>query len=113
MRVELAKINQVRTRFRAKVERFGCRENHFTNRLEDTILLKDVTKADDTQILTDHVWFSVGKQIQSLNLKPGDIIEFDARVDEYVKGYFNYNKCIDNRELDYNLSYPTKFLKIT
>jgi len=44
-------------------------------------------------------------------LKQGDKVEFHARVKEYVKGYVNYRDDIDESEIDYKLSHPTKIRK--
>jgi signal peptidase I len=80
-----------------------------TATLEDTILLKDVTRTDSGLRVTDHIWFTVGKTISVLELQPGDIVEFDARVGDYVKGYVNNREYIDERILDYKLNRPTRF----
>ena len=47
-------------------------------------------------------------------LKEGDNIQFDARVKEYVKGYFGYKEEIQMErplEEDYKLNFPTKIKK--
>jgi hypothetical protein len=44
-----------------------------------------------------------------LELQPGDIVEFDARVGDYVQGYVNNREYIDERILDYKLNRPTRF----
>lgn len=78
MRRELKKIEGKRTRFRATVERFGSKKNYH-GFPEPTILYKDVVFADSLEIACDHL-FTVGKTIAALMLKPGDVVEFDARV---------------------------------
>lgn len=50
--------------------------------------------------VTDHLWFDVAKCWEALKLKPGDRVEFTARVREYWKGYH------DNRRRDFRLSFP-------
>jgi hypothetical protein len=63
--------------------------------------------------VADHLWFNYTKGFQALGiLVEGDVIEFYARVREYTKGYVNYREMIDEREIDYKLSYPTKFRKV-
>jgi hypothetical protein len=57
----------------------------------------------------------VRKQLKELNLKPGDKIEFEARVAEYVKGYQGNRRYVDDRPpvtVDYKLSHGTKFRKV-
>lgn len=68
---------------------------------------------DNNEFATNHIWFTVGKTIENLNLETGDIIEFDARITDYEKGYVNHRNFIDNRKMDYKLSRPTKFEKIS
>jgi hypothetical protein len=55
--------------------------------------------------------FTPEKQLDKLKLNEGDIIRFDARVTRYWKGYVHRDE--DNRELDYRLSFPSKFIKIS
>jgi hypothetical protein len=110
MRQKLKKINGQREKFIGIFERFGTKIN-YKGFPESTILLKNIKNLSEKKI-ADHLWFNYTKQFQKLdNLKQGDIIEFEARVKQYVKGYVNYREWIDNREIDYKLSYPTKIKK--
>lgn len=111
MRKNLGNINGSRTRFRATVKRFGSKKNYH-GYPEPTILLIDVAFAETDKQASDHIWFTVGTTIKKLGLKPGDVVEFDARVGEYIKGYVNRREYIDNRTLDYKLNRPTKFAVI-
>lgn len=111
MRKKLKSVNGKRMRFRAIVERFGTKKNYH-GYPEPTILLKQVTFVDNGVVATDHIWFTVGKTINKLMLKPGEIVEFDARVGEYIKGYVNHRDYIDERQVDYKLNRPTKFAKL-
>ncbi|MBO8440931.1 MAG: hypothetical protein IAA89_00555 [Firmicutes bacterium] len=64
-------------------------------------MLKNVSK--DKKILTNHLWLNYCKSFLKLGkLHKGDIIQFDARVDDYYKGYWL------QKQHDYKLSYPTK-----
>ena len=74
-----------------------------------TVLLKDIRLKDCDKIITDHLWFNKTKGFEALNLKEGDIVQFDARVDGYTKGYQGYREDVQSYvEIDYKLSYPTK-----
>jgi hypothetical protein len=95
-----------RERFSAKVERFGKKRNYH-GFPEDTILLTNIKDAHGT-VVADHVWFSVGATFDWLNA--GDLIEFDARVTTYMKGYSD-NDPDNPRRMDYRLSRPTKLEK--
>lgn len=112
MRYQLKNINGQRMPFIATVERFGTKKNLYTRLPDKTILLKDVKFAETGKPATTHIWFTVGKTIDALNLSEGDIIKFEARVAEYVKGFVNYREYIDERTLDYKLNRPTKFEKL-
>lgn len=110
MREELAKINNIRTKFTGEFERLGEKNNFWGS--NKTILLKNIKNLDG-ETVTDHLWFMYTKNFQKLGkLRVGDIIEFEARVSSYEKGYINYRQFIDERELDYKLNYPTKIKKI-
>lgn len=108
MREQLRELENQRLRFRAEVNRFGFKKNYH-GYPQPTILFSRIERVDTGEELTDHVWFDVRKTIENLNLRPGSIVEFDARVTEYEKGYVNIWQGIDNSEIDYRLSHPTKF----
>lgn len=109
MRKGLEEINEQRTLFFAVFERYGIKSG-WKGYPEKTILLKNVSNG--TRIVTDHIWFTMTKGFDALGeLKQGDKIEFHARVKEYVKGYVNYRNDIDESEIDYKLSHPTKIKK--
>ena len=112
MRKDLEKIENIRDRFSGIFEKFGTKKNYHGYPVE-TILLKDIKDKSD-KIVTDHLWFNKTKGFEKLGaLNNGDVIFFDARVTPYVKGYVNYRECVDERQVDYRLSHPTKFQLIT
>lgn len=82
-----------------------------------TILLKDIVDVVSQKLVTDHIWFVLGKRFEKLDLKEGDIIRFDARVTDYIKGYrgHRYEEDYDCKpvERDFRLSFPTKFVKVS
>lgn len=109
MRKELKKIgSEKRHEFTAKFERFGSKNGW--RGPEKTVLIVHV-KDDQGKIVSDHLWFNFTKGFEKLNLVPGDIIQFSARVSEYEKGYKGYG-IFSETEFDYKLSYPTKIKKI-
>ena len=103
MRERLKVIDGVRARFRGRSEKFGQRTSH--GHVKHMALLVNVTDRRGEE-MCDHVWLNLTLQVERLNLKPGDRIEFDARVKPYRKGYY------DNRQVDYRLSNPTNFVKL-
>jgi hypothetical protein len=107
MRKELAKEEGTRKKFTATFSRFGKKTN-FKGYSEDTLLLINVADASTNQVVADHVWFSLTKGFESLPLTPGDVVEFEARVKEYSKGYVNRRYKINNQSKDFKLSNPTR-----
>jgi len=107
MRKELAKEEGTRKKFVATFSRFGKKTN-FKGYSEDTLLLTNVADANTNQVVADHAWFSLTKGFESLRLTPGDVVEFEARVKEYSKGYVNKRYKINNQSKDFKLSNPTR-----
>ena len=94
MRKNLEKINGDRLQFTATVARFGTKTNYH-GFAQKTICFKDVNFICG-KVATDHLWMTVGKTIESLNLNEGDKVTFFARVGGYRKGYYK-------DEFDYTL----------
>ena len=111
MRTNLKPLDNQRMKFTGTFERFGQKTN-YKGYPEKTVLLKDIKDASG-RIVTDLLWFSYLKQFQALGeLQEGDVIEFHARVREYVKGYRGYREdaMFENPpRIDYRLSHPTRF----
>lgn len=111
MRTELQKIgSKDRHRFEGRVIRFGIASNSFSpyKNLDETILLGDVYLLDENgqreELVTDHIWFKRTLQFQRIDAQPGDIVQFDARVDDYYKR---------DQYVDYRLVRPTKIKNIS
>jgi len=101
MRTKLQAIGgDNRHTFTALIGRFGTKTN-WNGYPEKTVCLHDVRIVGRSKPLTDHLWFTFGKVWERLNPQVGDLIQFDARVGEYTKGYW------DERTIDYNLKRPT------
>ena len=112
MREDLKRLgNEKRHTFTGIFVRNGTKSG-FKAPLE-TVLLKDVRHADTDQIVTDHLWFNNTKGFNSLDLVPGDIVQFDARVGQYTRGYFGRREDVYVPvSTDYHLERPTKVRKI-
>ncbi len=111
MRKKLARDEGERKRFRATFERVGKKVN-YKGYSEDTILLKNIIDIVTNQQVADHLWFSYTKGFEGVDLKEGAVLEFEARVKEYTKGYVNKSLKINDRKQDYKLSHPTKIKKV-
>ncbi len=111
MRKKLAEQAGERKKFRAIFKRIG-KKTSFTGYSEDTILLSDVREAYTLTPVADHVWFSYTTGFEKINLTENCVIEFEARVKSYRKGYVNKPLGLTNRVNDYKLSHPTKIKKI-
>lgn len=107
MREDLKKINGMRDRFTGVFKNFGSKRN-WHGFSERTVLLTDIR--DKTGIvITDHLWFNYTQEFQRLgSVCEGQVIEFEARVKQYAKGYVNIRKGYYGNGCDYKLSYPTK-----
>ena len=115
-RLELKKIYKIRTRFKGVFVRIGIKTNTYTGWQEETLLLRDIIELETGKKVTDHLWFNYTKGFKDLGeLSEGDILEFDARVTPYKKGYRGYDddKWLANPpRIDYKLSRPTKIKKV-
>ena len=98
MRTTLRQLCGQRLRFRATVGRSGTASG-WKGSVTDTVLIHDVRTASEDQQVTDHLWFKCG--VWSRTLQEGCIIEFDARVGWYRKGYYH-------DQIDYHLTRPTR-----
>lgn len=111
MRRVLKSLEGVRTAFRGTVVQFGVKSG-YTGLDLPTLMLKDVMDGTGN-VVTDHLWLSIGKQLAALHLQSGDVIAFQARVTAYEKGYKGYREDVYKPiEIDYRLSNPTKIAKI-
>jgi hypothetical protein len=114
MREELEKFHGERRRFQGEFIRYGQKRG-WKHPLT-TIVLRNVIDVKTGRIVTDHLWFTQGKQFERLYLEPGDIVSFTARVTKYLKGYQGRRDEYDDRppvEIDCRLSYPAKLEKKT
>lgn len=112
MRRKLQEIEEFRGTFTGVFVRMGGKRGY--KGMLPTLLLKDV-RNQDGEMMTDHLWFNFTKGFQKLReIREGDVIQFDARVKPYEKGYKGrrvdvYDSSI---QLDYKLSHPTKISKV-
>jgi hypothetical protein len=96
-----------RKKFKAVFSRFGKKVN-YKGYSEMTVLLTHITEAGTGTVVTDHLWFAYTAGFEKIKLEEGVVIEFEARIKEYAKGYVNPRYGINNRKKDYKLSHPTK-----
>ena len=82
---------------------------------ERTLLLRDVIEVTSRKVVAEHLWFNFTKGFQVIEpLAEDDVIQFDARVSQYERGYqgHNWERAIENPvETDYKLSRPTRISK--
>lgn len=112
MRESLKNQDGIRGTFSGTVARFGTK-SAYRGAPIPTVLLQDVKDASG-KVVTDHLWMTVGLQIQRLSLQIGEKVFFDARVTQYEKGYKGYREDVYDApiEVDYRLSNPTKVRKV-
>lgn len=107
MRRELGKEEGQRKKFQAVFVRLG-KKTSYKGYSEETLLLKQVKDVATNQIVTDHIWFTFTKGFEKIELTEGTLIEFEARIKEYRKGYVNNRYGIDKSSKDFKLSHPTR-----
>jgi len=105
---------QKRHTFRGVFAREGAKPG-YQGPPERTLLLRDVTEVTSGKVVTEHLWFNFTKGFQAIEpLVEGDVIQFNARVSQYERGYkgHNWERAIENPvETDYKLSRPTRISK--
>lgn len=107
MRKQLKTLDEQRGLFRGTFKKYGLRSG-YKGASTETILLVSICN-DDGKIISDHCWFNMTKGFEKLGtLEAGDIIQFEARVKKYRKGYINRRAGIDQHSFDYKLSHPTQ-----
>lgn len=111
MRKILAKNEGERKRFRGVFVKMGKKTN-YKGYSEDTVLLKNIISIETNERVTDHLWFNLTKAFEALALHEGTVLEFDARVKQYKKGYVNPRIKINHQKTDFKLSHPTKIAVI-
>ncbi len=112
MRNLLEKQEGRRGEFRGTVALFGTK-TAFRGPDIPTVMLMDV-KDETGEIVTDHLWMTVGKQLTCLKVQVGEEIVFAARVTPYEKGYKGHREDVYDapRSLDYRLSNPTQIRRV-
>jgi hypothetical protein len=107
MRKQLETLDEQRGLFRGTFKKYGLKTG-YRGVSSETILLVSVCD-DNGKIMCDHLWFNMTTGFEKLgNLREGDIIQFEARIKKYRKGYINREAGIDQSKFDYKLSHPTK-----
>ena len=111
LREKLAKLRNMRKRFKGTFDRFGLKSGY--KGPLTTVLLKDIIDVSSGKVVTDHLWFNLTKGLEKLQLLEGDIVGFDARVTRYLKGYQGIREDeLHPVGIDYRLSFPTKVEKL-
>lgn len=111
MRDKLAADEEKRKKFSAVFVRTG-RKTSFKGYTEETILLRHVVDMETNQVVADHVWLNYTKGFEKVSLTSGSMIEFEARIKIYKKGYVNRRYGIDHTKSDFKLSHPTQIRKV-
>jgi len=111
MRKELKKLDDERDVFRGVFSKYGLKTGYKGSSTE-TLLLISIRDAN-SNLICDHLWFNLTKGFEKLGaLKKGEVVQFEARVKKYRKGYINKRAGIDQSTLDYKLSNPTKIERV-
>jgi len=111
-RIKLLQIGSVeRHTFTGIVVREGIKRGYKSDL--PTLLLTDVKLLGDDEVLTDHLWFNLTTGFKNAWLQEGNVVQFDARVEVYQKGYQGRREDVYKKlEIDYKLSRPSKVKKL-
>ncbi|QSZ66155.1 hypothetical protein RJ40_00890 [Methanofollis aquaemaris] len=113
MRTKLQPLQGKRVRFTATFGEYGTYRKHGVT--GKSILLHDLRDRSG-KILADHIWINYPAGFDAVGtFQKGDLVEFTAKVDEYLHGY--RGQKIEDRlarppTIDYRLKYPRNVRKI-
>ena len=100
--------------FTAEFVRYGYKMSYMNTPVR-TLLFQNI-KNEKGKVVAGHIWFTTTKEFAKFDFRRGNIIQFDARVTEYIKGYrgrkHNNGKKKQKVSVDYKLSRPTKIKEI-
>jgi hypothetical protein len=109
MRTELRKREGSRETFTGRFVRYGWKDG-WVGRVR-TLLLVDVRDAEGL-LVADHLWFNCTKGFEQAGLVEGCVVQFDARVMAYKKGYRGHvwERALEapRPSTDYHLTRPTR-----
>jgi hypothetical protein len=105
MREALKDIDGIRKRFSGTFVRFGKKRGWKGIEIK-TLLFENITT--EGNVVCDHIWFTITKEFERLDLQEGDRVSFEARVKHYWKGYKGRREDDDLPPItkDYKLSHP-------
>jgi len=116
MREKLRTLHGRRITVTAVFKRYGTKRG-WKGKPVDTLLFVDVRDLH-SNIILDHIWFTMGVAFKRLNLQPGDTVKLDARSRAYKKGYRGHRDGdewydeLSAPSTDYRLSHPTNIRKL-
>jgi hypothetical protein len=100
-----------RLKFSAVFDRYGTRIN-WKGYSETTLLLTDLCFEDGSPA-AGHVWIAETKEAQALGpFRPGQKLEFEARIGAYEKGYRYRGKALTPIKTDFKLNRPTRIMRV-
>lgn len=117
MREKLQQLAGKRATFRATFRRFGRKTKQvpgphgWYSKEFITVLLVDITDTRGNEIC-DHLWFNLTKGFARVGLIEGEKVQFDARANEYWKGYMGDREEFSGQEKDYCLRFPTNIRRV-
>ncbi len=93
MRESLKKLNGERKTFIGTFEQYSSRKYSVAYR--KTALIKNI-KDINGKFISDHAWVACNENFNDIgNLTKGDVIQFNAKIKEYIKGYWDLREEIN------------------
>lgn len=75
--------------YTAKIERFSSKRKNGNN-MKTMLVTNTRDRDENNKIVTEHLWLTLGKKFENLNLKEGDLIQFDALASTYENSFVGY-----------------------
>lgn len=104
MRRKLREAEGERTRFTGRISRRGKKRKG--NEIVETILMLNIFNDKGVHV-TDHLWFEIRAGFDKVKgLEDGDIVQFYAKSETYLKGYLGSRRNVyeTKLKLDYRLT---------
>lgn len=88
--------------FEGVIQRTGIRST-VDGTERETVMIKNIKLANKKTVICDHVWINSSKHLKEAKI--GDVVQFEASVSKYVKGYKGEKNGINRPiKIDYNIN---------
>lgn len=99
--------------FTASVKQFALTWNHFNEENDEVVVLENVIIQQEDPVEIGLAWCSHSKTLKKLELEPGNVLEFDAKIvkKKLAKGKDVEEEFITSDPVHYKINNPSKLKK--